>query len=183
MVVSDFHPQTPENDDSVFTRFVCCTAFVVPCSGQPQILNVAESQPVEPRAGRRLLLPRGCKPLDPRIPASRTLPAGRRRDFCYLEVAGLLTVKLGLEPMSISVRNESGRRGVRTGSIEDWELVMSRAADAEAVGSPELLGPEPPTRECMFGDFAGNSYCPAWCATKAIRLNSQSRLSLSSGSC
>ena len=109
--------------------------------------------------------------------------ASRRRGFCYLEVAGLLTMGMGLEPMSISVRNEPGRRGVRTGSIEDWELVMSRAADAEAVGSPELLRPEPSTREYLFGDFAGERCCPAWCATKAIRLNLQSRLSLSPGTC
>ena len=60
---------------------------------------------------------------------------------------------MGLEPMSISVRNESGRRGVRTGSIEDWEFIMSRAADAEAVGSPESLRPKPSTSKYVIGDF------------------------------
>ena len=74
-----------------------------------------------------------------------------------LRIRNLLTMGMGLEPMSISVRNESGRRGVRTGSIEDWEFVMSRAADAEAVGSLELLRPEPSTREYLFGDFAGKA--------------------------
>ena len=66
---------------------------------------------------------------------------------------------MGLEPMSISVRNESGRRGVRTGSIEDWEIVMTRAADAEAVGSLELLRPEPSTREYVIGDLLPGLVC------------------------
>ena len=66
-------------------------------------------------------------------------------------------MRMGLEPMTISVRNEPGRPGVRTGSIEDWELDMSRAADAEAVGSLELLRPEPSTSEYLFGDCAGKA--------------------------
>ena len=88
-----------------------------------------------------------------------------------------------MEPMSVSVRNEPGRPGARTGSIEDWELDMSRAADAGAVGSPELLRPEPSTRKYVIGDFAWQRILPGLVCHQAIRLNLQSRLSHSPCTC
>ena len=82
-----FHPHVAEITTMVIYTLRLLQPVAVAYSGQTQNLSSSSSTPY--LASTRLLLPRGCRPLEPRIPASRTLPAGRRRDFCYLEVAGL----------------------------------------------------------------------------------------------
>ena len=122
MVVSDFHPQTPEITNMVMTRLVITMRLLFHCVSyfdQTQNLSAGLSNPgcqppeLHRRRRRGFCLPRRCRPLEPRVPGARTFGRASTRMSWGLKPLS----NMGSKQMRISVRNEPGRLGVRAGSI------------------------------------------------------------------